>query len=221
MRLHAMPAPKKGYSPPALGVECTRADVDTSGTLEDGTKFSLRAEDQKKVVLRAYYVGGLTALLPEQPTLSSSLAAGRFSDAATHAAATAAAAVAVPAAIEIAKNRTIPAIPADASVNMKLLTDHLHRVMPGLWMLYLATKVISLVSHHPAHLCDPSLAGTDSQPNHPRRHPRPALHPLRGLRCGRLFVLPLCLPAPMDGRTEGYRHRHVHAATGVPTKPRI
>jgi hypothetical protein len=87
MRLHAMPAKKKQNAPLATGVECSRAGFDTSGTMEDGTKFSLRAEDQKKVVLRAYYVGGLATLLPEQPALSSSLAAGRFSDAATQAAA--------------------------------------------------------------------------------------------------------------------------------------
>jgi hypothetical protein len=114
-----------------VAVHCERAGVSTTG---------LRAADQKRHVLRAYYLAGLAMLPAAAQLLQQSLGDGRFVDGAAHAAGIAAATAAGPEAARAAARRSLPALPAGANVNMRVLEDHLYTEMPGFIMLYMAQR---------------------------------------------------------------------------------
>jgi hypothetical protein len=99
-RVRNMPAtkPKLGATEPSIGDHCAQAGVSITG---------LRAADQKRCILIAYYLAGLSKL-PSGSWLESSLTEGRFADAQAHRAGLAAAEAAVPHAKQTQQQRSLP-----------------------------------------------------------------------------------------------------------------
>jgi len=135
-RLREMPATKRAGGAPSIAMHMDSAEIERAG---------LKTIVQKRYVLRAYYLSGLGKLSSAEallPCLSGGQCLGRFRNDDAHAEGLeqAKAAVAV-ATSPAASTQKLPPAPEGSNINMKILADHLYKLMPGFLLLHQHTRI--------------------------------------------------------------------------------